>query len=494
LLASLLALGTFLAVSLLRIRYPFQLEWMEGCVLQVVRRVVEGKAVFTAPGIEYVPVIYCPLYYYASAASTALFGEELFALRLVSLLSTLGVFALAFGLVRRWTRSAGAGLLAAGYFAACFRLGGAWFDIARNDMLFLALLLAGMGLLLNGRGRARLVVAGLLLAASFLTKQSAMFVCAPVFLACLLVDRRRLWFAAGPAVLAAGGAVLLGDRLSDGWFTYYVFELPAQHGVDSRLLRQFVVDDILARVPIVLGLAVVGLVTLVRRGPGRQAALHLGLAAGLFGASWASRMHVGGYDNVLLPGLLALSIYGAVGWAALEERWGGFRGEGRVGSPGGGAEAPGLRAGLALLALVQFGMLAYDPRAQVPSAADEAAGRELVDRLERIEGPVFIPGHGYLAVMAGHESYAHEMAIRDVSKGTEISSGETAHVQLDLRRQLRDAVRTGIFDAVVLDGDSSFGWIREHYPESEPLFQDPEVFLPVTGKASRPSVILRRGE
>ena len=67
----------FLTVVLLRIRYPYELEWIEGGILQHVQRVVAGKPLYVPPTLEWTPLIYGPLYYYVSAAAVRAMGEAL---------------------------------------------------------------------------------------------------------------------------------------------------------------------------------------------------------------------------------------------------------------------------------------------------------------------------------------------------------------------------------------------------------------------------------
>ncbi|HNL92174.1 MAG TPA: hypothetical protein PKH01_04670 [Pseudomonadales bacterium] len=67
-----------------RAAYPFELEWMEGGVLQQVLRVVQHQPLYGEPSLDFVPALYMPLYYYFSAISMAFLGENLFALRAVS--------------------------------------------------------------------------------------------------------------------------------------------------------------------------------------------------------------------------------------------------------------------------------------------------------------------------------------------------------------------------------------------------------------------------
>src|SRR5262245_15095809 len=128
------------------------------------------------------------------------------------------------GIVRgRWRYAA----LGAGFFLASFDVTGRWFHLARVDALFLLLLLAGTYVLRFASSASGAVGAGLLLGASYLTKQSALAACLPVLAASLVRERRRTLLAA-----ASFGAVIAVSTVgfefaSDGWYRYFVFELPA---------------------------------------------------------------------------------------------------------------------------------------------------------------------------------------------------------------------------------------------------------------------------
>ena len=78
-----------LALSLLRLLYPYEVEWMEGAMVDHAIRILAGKPIYTAPTIDFVAWLYPPLYYYAVAAVMKLTGIGFFAGRVVSFVSTL---------------------------------------------------------------------------------------------------------------------------------------------------------------------------------------------------------------------------------------------------------------------------------------------------------------------------------------------------------------------------------------------------------------------
>src|SRR2546422_5385105 len=123
-------LAAYLFVALSRIAYPFELEWIEGALVDHVRHLVAGNSFYVRPSLEFTPFFYPPLYFQLGAALSHLTGVGFMPLRLISFVSSLGCFALVLRLVWRDTSDRFCAWLAAGLFIATFRLDGAWYDLA----------------------------------------------------------------------------------------------------------------------------------------------------------------------------------------------------------------------------------------------------------------------------------------------------------------------------------------------------------------------------
>lgn len=388
----------------LRVPYPFELEWMEGAMVDHAVRVRQGLGLYVEPGPDHVPFLYTPLFFYLGA----LLGGGLQALRLLALLATAASALVLLLWVRRATGSARAGLCAAGLFCGGYGYLDSWYDLARNDTLMLALLLAAGWLLATRPRRPGALAAAVLLAAlAFLAKQTALIWLPALALGAFCLDRRAgLWFALGTA--AAIAALTLGhDLLTDGWFTFYVFEMPRQHGSQPDRWLGFWIDDLLPIAPL-LGLSVFACCARWRAGRRGEALFLAAFGGGGLLASWLSRLHLGGHDNVLLFALAAgclLAPIGALSGVHARTRW----------------------LGLGLLAL-QFVLLVVDPRSLwterpllmtgssrfLPTAAHRQASEELVGWLRQVEGDVFVPFHGNLAALAGKPRTAHAQAMFDI--------------------------------------------------------------------------------
>ncbi len=140
-LVALAPIGIYLSVAFRRIGYPYELEWLEGGAVEIVARVSHGHSMYVAPSIHYVPYPYTPLYFWVSALVAKVVGVGFLPLRLVSVVSSIGVFAVLWRLVQQETGDPVAGVAAAGIFAATYKIGLAWFDIGRVDSLYLLMML-----------------------------------------------------------------------------------------------------------------------------------------------------------------------------------------------------------------------------------------------------------------------------------------------------------------------------------------------------------------
>ncbi len=453
-------------VAALRARFPFELEWMEGAMIDEVRRVVAGEKIYVKPSLEYAPFIYGPLWFWVSAALTRVFGDGFFGPRLVSILATLATFALIFRIVRRETGGWTMGVVGAGLYAATYRRTLEFMDLARTDALAIALVLVAVDLLRARTSQLSRVAAAAFLVLGFLAKQSVLAIALALVVSIAVEDRRRAW----PFVVSIVGGVVATcfalDAYYEGWFRFYVFELPSAHAIMRPLILAFWTDDLLAP----FGLALVG-ASWALFGPGtleRNARRILGFAlAGALATSWSSRMHSGGWPNVVLPAYALLAIVFAIGVH-----------QALVATAGTAAERFVLIAAIAqLLALV------YDPRDSVPSARERIARERLVARLAAVKGEVLVASHGDLTVRAGKRSFIHQMTYEDI---TRVPNGEVGN---ELRTEIAEAIRRKRFALIVVDNDFFAPELRAHYVYAGEAFDAPDVGWNRVGVWTRPGAM-----
>jgi Dolichyl-phosphate-mannose-protein mannosyltransferase len=465
----------YVCLASYRLRYPFELEWMEGGGLEQVRRIVEGKPVYTSPSLAYVPFIYPPLYYSTAAVVSRVMGQAGFLpLRFVSFVSSLACFLLIFRIVHRQTGDRTAAFLASALFAATYRAGGAWLDVARVDSMFLALFLAAVCVLASGLTYPRCLAAGVLFSLSALTKQTALVMCAPVIVQLLWKSWSRALTLVGLMALILGGAVVWQDHATGGWFSYYVLILPGQHAWTRDVLLSFWFRDLLSTLPIVLLMAIFAFLPLLEPHRRFAASFWVAVTAGMLTGSYVMRIFEGGYDNVLIPALAILSVLFGFslntigGWlAGLPIEW---RRSGE--------------AFVSVACLVQFGFpgILYDPWLQLPTRADLMAGRKIVSLVHDATGRVFIPAHPYLVELAGKEPSATEMALQEVQRS---HTPEKAAVE----GEIVEALRSRRYELILLDGNSGFlPGFDDYYVEKERVLQGRE-FYPVSGAKRRPEIL-----
>jgi hypothetical protein len=439
-------IGTYVTVACRRVFYPYTLEWMEGGVLEHVARVMEGKPLYVPPSIDFTPFIYTPFYYWVCALFARLIGLQLPCLRLVSFLASLTNFAVLYRIVVSRTRNPVAGLVTAGAFAACFEVCGGFLDLARVDSLGLCLLLLATWLLIDSQRQD--VWVGLLLGLGFLTKQSTAIPAASL-LALRVVSQRGFQRVQAAVVfgLIVVGSTWLQDRLSNGYYSYYVFRLPSEHAWTPSMQSGFWRFDIFMNIPFACVAALYALTT-----PGNlRSQLELwSVGVGFCTMSWVSRMHTGGATNVLMPCMAFFS------WALGETLH-------RLSRPSGAMLLGKVRLqastsifGL-LLCVFQLTWLIYLPGPHVPSASERKGSDELVKYLRGIKGPILAPCDPLLPRLVGQVGAAHDQALMDISYGSEPWQNLRAY------SSVRDALQKRRYAAIVVNHDWSLSDLTRNY-------------------------------
>jgi len=513
--------ATFSSVTLLRLRHPFEIEWMEGGMLDHAARLLAGEPIYARPSIDFVPFFYTPLYAGTVALFAKVFGLGFALGRSVSLGATLATTALLFHIGRREASTA-AGVVASGLYLAHFRFCGAFFDVARPDALAMALLLAGVWRARVSKTAGGAALAGAILALAFLAKQTtSVFI--PAVAVALLFERR--WRHAIALAVTAGAIDGLAcawlERRSSGWFWFYVFEGHQAHKFYWKNILLEYWRDVLFLAPALL---VVPLAALSRGRWTRWIALAgAALVVVAFGArattlNFEPHMYYQEvlYEHVrpalLVPPVLVAALAGFARWRDAES----------VKVPplfwlflfGAGALASGLNhstqwayancfmpislfgsvaialtlpleratwGAAALFAAVTVGLapLAYLPGPQLPSSGDAAALELLHRRLDDVGGRVLAPAHPMLAYERDRTIHLHQMGISDVSSSGGISD-------------LRAGLASGKWAGVLVDTDCDVPFLDEHfYPSDKFLYDDPEALFARTGTRVRPRTLWR---
>src|SRR5581483_211999 len=225
-----------LALSILRLAYPYEVEWMEGAMMDHVVRVVHQQPIYTAPTIDFVAWLYPPLYYYAVAAVAKITGVTFLAGRLVSFVSTLLTAFLLGWIVARSTDKRLFGFFAFALYFASYGATGFYFDIVRNDAFFtfLVVLAAWSAIVLPRRAS---YVTAVILVLAFLTKQQAIFFLPAIALWFWLRNRKSGVICALTSIILILISLLALNLRTHGWANYYMFRIPNAKEADFSTIR-----------------------------------------------------------------------------------------------------------------------------------------------------------------------------------------------------------------------------------------------------------------
>ncbi|MBU0677914.1 MAG: hypothetical protein KJ626_07325 [Verrucomicrobia bacterium] len=466
---------TLCIIAIGQIFYPYELEWMEGGMVDQVARIIAGKPLYAAPALSFVPYTYTPLYLHLCAWASRFTGLSFMTLRLVAFLSTLGCFFMIFLVVVRETRSAFFAFLSCGLFAAMYHLGGSWYAVARADMLLFFLMLVGVYLLQDRKEHIlKTAAAAVLFCLAFFCKQTALFVCAPLAVYTLVFFRgvNRIVF---PLIVA--GLIFAGtwwqDSISDGWFSFYVFELPAHHRLVPFRIASFWIKDILSPLFITSCLCAVYGLSLLRSRNFKKFFFAFLVLGGLVCASFLVRIRTGAFANTVLPAYLGAAVFFGI---AAHSVMMSIRNTG----------VTHFYNAVLLACLAQLMFLFYDPTVQIPTRDDRDAGDHLIELIQRFSGEVYIPAHSHYAVMAGRPALAQQVASYDIERSNR------PDIVAPFTNELHSAISTGRFDAIILDHPWHID-AMDRYEYRGDLFNNDVVFWPVTGRRIRPKgVYVRR--
>jgi len=469
-LCGLFYLCLFLFTALSRIGYRFELEWVEGNVADTVVRLLNGQSIYAQPSVSFIANIYTPLFFYVAAIPSAIQGVGFPPLRLVSLLSTLGCFAVIWIWVRREGGDIISALSGVCLFAAIFALGGAWFDLARTDMLFILLYLWAAYMLRFAKHIGAYLFASVLIFLAFFTKQSALFIIAPLFLFVLLQDWKKALASIVLLVLLIIVSTLWFDSIYNGWYSYFVWYLPSHFSqeMDWNNFIPFFSNELFLPLLITLIISIV-LLILYRGNKDRRFWFYLLLLLGVIGETIPARLSRIAYVNHMIPVYAVLSIMFGLGISVVPRWMAGWK----------QATHKVLVPVFYLLCIVQFAILIYDPFKYIPTRADEEAGEHFLDVLRNIPGDVYVPSHSFVPTLAGKQSHAHTTCIHVVLVS------DPGAVSRRLKEELTEMTNRRVFPAYILDARTSM----PGYMESGKVFDRDDVFWTRSGDRTRPNYI-----
>ena len=317
------------------------------------------------------------------------------------------------------------------------------------------------------------LISGFILASSFLTKQTTLFICIPIFIYQIYAFPKLSIFVIGSFILTLITSTLLFDFFSNNWYSYYIFIIPSFHEWLSEQWFNFWMFDIIKPLFIAFSFSVIYLIMggVFNK---KQSAFWVSIFIGFIGGAYFSRLHSGGYDNVLIPAYIIISVAFGLGFNYL------FKKAKKYSNSYGTLEI------LIYLAIItQLLILFYNPITQIPKKTDIEAGNLLLEKLSEVNGEVYLPYHGYLSSLAGKTTYAQIMAIIDLKRTNTIGNSL-------ITQEINEAINNKKFEMIVLD-EPFFGEfqteLEENYYYYGSIFQESDLFFPVTGARLRPNYI-----
>lgn len=448
-----------------RVSHPFDLEWMEGGMLAHAQRVMDGQPLYVEPSSQFIPFIYPPLYHWVLGWSGKIFGLSYALGRSIALMGTLAAAAAAVVAVagerRGWLLGVGAGAL----YLTGYDESGSFFDLVRADGLLMALLT--WALVAGRHGRVR--TAGLLLTGAYLAKHNAAAFGLPMLLWLWRHHDRQtaLRFAAWsvlPALTATAAVQLSGD----GLFLTYLLGVPAVHPFKFDRFALGTPEELFLFLPYLNGGALLVLLWWLLRDRQWSAGSTYWAACGGLAIvlSAVMRGHHGGYINVLMPGLWAVSLWGAlaVGW--LRQRY----------------PQPVVVLLTAVLVASQLWMGRWEVEKWLPDAQAVQAGNNVISRLQDVQGEVFAPHSPWMLAMAGRPTTVHLIALWDIDHPYGPLHDRVERIKADMDAQRWSVVMLGA--RTMGGGEQDDYGFQANYQRDGSL--PTGAMKPVTGWPSRP--------
>lgn len=476
-LAAVVFAAIYFYTALPRVFYPYDLDFIEDGMLMASYRMANSQPVFMAPNAEFVPHVYMPLYSWLGGLLFTVTGPGFAPLRLLSLAAVIVIGGLIFWIARYETEQGWLGIVCAGLFLGGYRISGFWYELARVDTLFVALVLAGVTLLSVPRdpiSNGRMTVAAGVLALSFFTKQTTLLFGVVATFYLLFTLGRRAWVFAATFGAWVGVPALLLNISSEGWFFFYTLKIAGINPIEVERVLNFVFFELLGLMA-ALSITAIGAGLLGVRQTGARVFSDqpwLAWIATAVVVSAVGRASVGGNLNnlMLAHSFLCLSP------ALLMRRW---------------KLAPNLSpqwgvALISLLAIFQFALGAYNPLRYIPGFTLRHNGDQLIGQIAAIDGEVLVLMHPYYALLAGKTPSAQMAALWHArQRGTEPLpkdfSGRIEH-------QYYAAI---ISDESLFETETEFARLLSEYYYPAKTLEADESPTTTTGMIVRPKTIYR---
>lgn len=449
-------LACFAYALALRLRYPMDLEWLEGQQLCEAFRFAHGLPVYGPPSQGFVPSPYPPLYHLLVAAIGRCFGLDYWTGRVVSDVSIAVVVAVVTVVIARAAPSRAMArvlaVLGAGAIAASYRPLEASVDLARVDTMGIALVVLAASLATrHAMGPVRAVLVGVLLCAAVYTKQTNVFYVVWILGALAHRDLRGAVLAGAVACALAVPPLVVLQRSSNGWFWTWMMTMRSHPIIPARCAAwgALVVTGGIALGAVLRGFQRRGWLTDATR-------FWAGMLAASVPACIAPMLSGGGWVNNLV-GITWIGLL--LGLLMICDALRRTSAEGTV---------------VAALSAMLLGAL-YDPTIHVPDGARTRDVEALHATVRSLDGDVMTPMYPFVAVRDG-KSPAQQMSL--------VAYADTVHPG-DVNADAATAIRGAHARWIILFGhaqeDLIPGWLGPEYV-GEPLDLHVQALQETTGR------------
>jgi hypothetical protein len=368
-------------------------------------------------------------------------------------------------------------------FLGGYHINGFWYEVARVDSLFVALMLAGLALAnYAGDSNRKLILSAGMFALAAFTKQTGFVIAIGFALYLFIKFGRRAWYFLIPFSALTVIPMLLINLSTDGWFFYHIFYIGSADPIEGNRLVNFITKEVfgvmagLSLIVIfatVFGIQRMGLKVLLKQ----PWLIGLGLAIVMSGLG---RMRVGGNINNRMPTYALLCLTPAILMQIFVQPLssGEYIGEGR--------QIVWQNWIVAILILMQFALGRYSPQQHIPSSFMKQSGDRLVQTIAASKGPILVMMHPYYTVLAGKEPSTQIATLWYVRHRGELPLPD------DFVNRLKSH-----YYSVIISDESSFETqpdlqqlITEYYIQAEMLSLS-EAPTTLTGVIVHPKVIYR---
>jgi hypothetical protein len=381
--------------------FPLHLNITDGGFLQQFERAASFTTMYPAPAPDFIPWAYNPLYVLISVPFSWFLGVNLFTLRIVAVIGTIGCGLLLFMIVKHRTGSKWWALIAVGLFSNAYYAMEGQFDSARPESMLMLLVLLGCYTIDNWPSRIGGLLGVAILCCAFWVKQhGAVFTVGAVLLLTFRDGLRRsipYWIVA--LVLGPICYTVLGQFLFGSHFHFYTWKVPTQW---SEMTTENVIryGRFMVKFYPLLSASALGMV--IWRLKNKRLTTDIWTFQFIFAACTGLLGILDTYssDNIFIPVGTWSILVGVLGFATLLR----------------GLELDryfSLRlAGIA----VSFSLLVYNPFNVIVPKQSTQSYADLLRLLKNLNGQVFAPSQGYIKDFRFYPA-VHWGALEDLIRG-----------------------------------------------------------------------------